>query len=467
MERSESVRSPWNFLLEAAEKYESYPAVFYGGNVWSYSDIKSMAGSLSEAIMDRFSVKKGDIIGVCLPQSVQSILSYFALWKKGLVPVPIDSRLPVSAIDRIVSSGKISGIITYEGLYSKINREDTSSIFNLLTEPGDFLAHFQDPPEGFLIYRPKGTRQRAVLEESCYGEEGESEKIDPYTDPAIANIVWKSNGSFSIVKFTAGEVVEASRKYMEKLISRENSTFIQAHEPSDAQSVILSYIYPLHYGHGIGMESLYDENDLKAVEKKYSSESSFIFNVNSCRSDFLRDVEKKERSQISLIFSRGIMGRHIIESLKEKRSSVFTLLCDEHLLVPLYWKQESESGKFVRFIENEEDVKLLERDGNIMASGTMVSVSEDEYVKTDIFVTESGLEERIILDENVIISLGKSYPVKDMEELIKNEMKIEDLKIVNDGKKIILKSSEKLNRKTLREIFSRRVPPEIFRLIED
>lgn len=462
MGSEESFRSPSDILESVSRNYESYPAIFYGGNVWSYSDIRNMVRSLSFAIMDKFSVKKGDIIGVCLPQSIQSFLSYHALWNNGLVALPIDSKMPISAIDTIISSGKVSGIITYEGLYSKINREDTSSIFNLLTDPGDFLSHFQSPPEDFLLYKPKGTRQRAVFEEICYGNDKDPEKIDPYTDYAIANIIWKKSGSFSLVKFTYGAVIESFIKETQRIQSRENSTFLQNYEPSDAASVVFSYLYPLNFGHTIAMEHLREVDDLKKAEKKMSIDGHIILNVHAQASDFLRNIEQRERDTLSLIFSRGKMHDEILKSLKERKSSVFMFLFDQHAIVPIFVKQSSEAGKFVKFSEDSEFMKVESMDGRIYIKGSSV-VSEDgnEEEATNIEIINNEPEEITSLDQDQMILAGKTFPLSHIEKKISRELGTDDLKIIIENGKIKLISKEKINSKELISLLSDHFQPEL------
>ncbi len=461
MANEETFRIPSDVLENAAKNYESFPAILYGGNVWSYSDIRRMVRSLAGAVMDRFSVKKGDIIGVCLPQSIQGFLSYHALWNNGLVALPIDSKMPISAIDTIVSSGKVSGIITYEGLYSKINREDTSSIFNLLTDPKDFLSHFQSPPEDFLIYKPKGTRQRAVFEEICYGNEMEQEKTDPYTDYAIANIIWKPSGAFSLVKFTSGAVVESFTREINRIPSRENSTFLQTYEPSDSSSVVLSYLYPLNFGHTIAMENLNEGEDLKKATKKLSLDSHIILNVHAYSADFLKDMEKKERDALSLIFSRGEISEGILTSLRERKSSVFMFLFDQHSIVPVYIKQSSDAGKFVKFTEDTEFMGIESRDGRIYIKGSsVVSPDGNEEEITDIKITENEPEEVISLDQDQLILAGKTFPLSHIEKQISSDLGLKNLKIIQENGVIKLISNEKIDKKDLKNILKDHLPPE-------
>ncbi|MGP6239292.1 AMP-binding protein [Cuniculiplasma sp. SKW4] len=467
MGNEESFRSPSDILESVSKNYESYPAIFYGGNVWSYSDIRNMVRSLSWAIMDKFSVKKGDIIGVCLPQSIQSFLSYYAIWNNGLVALPIDSKMPISAIDSIISSGKLSGMITYEGLYSKINREDTSSIFNLLTDPGDFLSHFQSPSEDFLLYKPKGTRQRAVFEEICYGNDKEQEKIDPYTDYAIANIIWNRSGSFSLVKFTYGAVIESFIKETQRIQSRENSTFLQNYEPSDAASVVFSYLYPMNFGHTIAMEHLKEVDDLKKAEKKLSIDGHIILNVHAQASDFLRNIEQRERDTLSLIFARGKIQDEILSSLKERKSSVFMFLFDQHSMVPIFVRQSSEAGRFVKFSDDMEFMKVESIKGRIHIKGSSV-VSEDgkEEEITNLEIVNNEPQEIISLDQDQMVLAGKTFPLSHMEKKISRELGIDDFKITLENGKIKLISGEKINTKDLINLLADHFPPELLILVK-
>ncbi len=79
-----------------------------------------MVKSLASSMIENFPMKKGQRVLIILPPSYQLLLSYFALWRNGVSAIPLDVKTPLELIDKIATSGKISGIITYDSLKHQI-----------------------------------------------------------------------------------------------------------------------------------------------------------------------------------------------------------------------------------------------------------------------------------------------------------------------------------------------------------
>ena len=156
----ESIKSPQDILDFTAKTYESDPAVSYGGNVWSYKQLWDMVNSLSTSMRENFGMKKGQRVLLVLSPSIQMVLSYFSLWRNGVSAIPLDIKTPLSLMDKIASSGKISGIITYDSLFSHINRNDTSNIYNILTGAEEFRGILSGKNPDMENLRMRGTRRK-------------------------------------------------------------------------------------------------------------------------------------------------------------------------------------------------------------------------------------------------------------------------------------------------------------------
>ena len=73
-------------LDRGVEKYAQFPAVDFMGRVWTYRDLGRMVGTLAAALQTR-GVKKGVKVGLLLPNTIYSIIFYFAVLKCGATVV--------------------------------------------------------------------------------------------------------------------------------------------------------------------------------------------------------------------------------------------------------------------------------------------------------------------------------------------------------------------------------------------
>ena len=96
------MRSIYSLLREAEGKSSSFPLIVYHGKHVTYHNILSMVDSMAETLRKKFSVKKGDAIGIALPLSPQFIITFFAAIKIGAVSVPMDHLLTSWEMESVV-----------------------------------------------------------------------------------------------------------------------------------------------------------------------------------------------------------------------------------------------------------------------------------------------------------------------------------------------------------------------------
>jgi long-chain acyl-CoA synthetase len=81
---------PAHFLLDlAASKFKDAPATEFYGAVLSYRELRSQAVKLATALVD-MGIKKGDRVGLMLPNCPQIIISYYAVLRIGAIVVNVN-----------------------------------------------------------------------------------------------------------------------------------------------------------------------------------------------------------------------------------------------------------------------------------------------------------------------------------------------------------------------------------------
>ncbi len=63
---------------QIVEKYPDYPAIWYFDTWITYSQLKKMVDSMATALYN-MGVKKGDVVAIHLPNSIQYVVSYYAI----------------------------------------------------------------------------------------------------------------------------------------------------------------------------------------------------------------------------------------------------------------------------------------------------------------------------------------------------------------------------------------------------
>lgn len=79
------------FLVDSAAKYPDQPCTIFKGARISFKEMNAITDHLAAALVG-MGVKKGDRVGIFIPNTPQFVMVYFAILKAGGVVVAIDSR---------------------------------------------------------------------------------------------------------------------------------------------------------------------------------------------------------------------------------------------------------------------------------------------------------------------------------------------------------------------------------------
>ncbi len=81
----------FHFLEESARKYPNQPCTIFKGEAISFREMDAITDKLAAALAG-LGVKKGDRVGIFIPNTPQFVMVYFGILKAGGVVVAIDSR---------------------------------------------------------------------------------------------------------------------------------------------------------------------------------------------------------------------------------------------------------------------------------------------------------------------------------------------------------------------------------------
>jgi Acyl-CoA synthetases (AMP-forming)/AMP-acid ligases II len=421
-------------LRITASEFSSNSAVNYGKNVWSYRELDEMVQSLSASINNAFPVKKGQRVLVILPQSMQNILAYFSLWNLGLCPIPVDSKMPVEILNKIVSSGKISGLITYSDLFSQINRDDTASLYTLLTDSLEFRSSFSGRNPDMEGKRKRGSLQRPRMEEMCYGESGDMVKIDTITDAALSNIGWNQDGSFTFIDFNHATVINALKIATHTFPMVDNIPYIVTKEPMYSWEVVLSILLPVYRRARFIMCENPRENLEKCIDKNCMDESWGIWTSNKTFK-FLEGMKPILRDKLTIIYRNTIDSNIEPTFLGKRITSLFSLSGHELAVLPIFLKQYLRDGAFKlpEGVNISPDTFHPEISGSISAEGYQnengtLELRDVTYKEGSLEFSNNGLRGSNYFN-------GFSIPVQPLEKWLKEFFNTQELSIQGNPSK--------------------------------
>lgn len=133
--------SVFQLLESAVKRYPQRVATNFNGAMISYRDLFVQVNKLAAAL-DSLGVKKGDRVGVILPNSPQAVISYFAVLQLGAVVVFINPLHVEMEIAFQIRDAGINNLIIIDTVYRRIMniKEDVSLENLIITEMHDYLT---------------------------------------------------------------------------------------------------------------------------------------------------------------------------------------------------------------------------------------------------------------------------------------------------------------------------------------
>ncbi len=109
----------FHFLEEAARKYPDRACTIFKGAVISYREMNALTDHMAAALVE-MGVKKGDRVGIFMPNTPQFMIAYFGILKAGGVVVAVNPTYPVDEILIPVNDANIEIMFTLSRFYGKL-----------------------------------------------------------------------------------------------------------------------------------------------------------------------------------------------------------------------------------------------------------------------------------------------------------------------------------------------------------
>lgn len=93
----------------AAHPY--YPAVAAGNTTLTYRELDENSGRLARLLTGNYGVRKGDLIGICLPRDEWMIIGMLGILKAGAAYIPIDVNLPDARKRYIINDARLQLLV--------------------------------------------------------------------------------------------------------------------------------------------------------------------------------------------------------------------------------------------------------------------------------------------------------------------------------------------------------------------
>ena len=264
----EGIESLYSILKQSESAGTSYPLIIYHGKHVTYHSILSMVDSMAETLRGKFSVQKGDRVGIALPLSPQFIISFFAAAKIGAVAVPMDHLLTTWEMETVV---KFTGIRVLVAVYTAdvALKPDTGISGVVLTRLQEFLPFEKavSVTAGQIARTTKLNRsgvKSAWFSEMIFEPKGEQEEVDLRNDPAVIFVFPSIDGDLRGITYTGRNLITSVAGMRDNMLIPKRRFRIASSTPVFSPSGFqLSVMLPVVLGGTV--ICAYERNDYERI----------------------------------------------------------------------------------------------------------------------------------------------------------------------------------------------------------
>ncbi|MEW5941828.1 MAG: long-chain fatty acid--CoA ligase, partial [Chloroflexota bacterium] len=109
----------FQFLEQSAKKYPDQPCTIFKGGVISYKEMSELTDHMAAALAE-MGVKKGDRVGIFMPNTPQFVVAYFGILKAGGVVVAVNPTYPPDEVVTPVNDANIEIMFTLTRFYKTL-----------------------------------------------------------------------------------------------------------------------------------------------------------------------------------------------------------------------------------------------------------------------------------------------------------------------------------------------------------
>ncbi|AZA55668.1 amino acid adenylation domain-containing protein [Chryseobacterium sp. G0201] len=124
------VQNPFGIVKQIEKISKEFPekiAIVDGAESITYEVLNTKANQLAY-YLQTYNIKNSDLVGICVPQSINRIIAFLAVLKLGAAYLPIDGELPQARIQMMIADSQVKLALSVDQYLEKINNDKTQSI---------------------------------------------------------------------------------------------------------------------------------------------------------------------------------------------------------------------------------------------------------------------------------------------------------------------------------------------------
>ena len=101
------------YLAQSVKEFSNRPAIDYMGKTWSYQELGELVERATLGLQ-KLGIKKGDRVGICLPNTPYYPICHYAILKAGGIVVNFNPLYAVREFEHQIKDSEIKIMVTFD-----------------------------------------------------------------------------------------------------------------------------------------------------------------------------------------------------------------------------------------------------------------------------------------------------------------------------------------------------------------
>ena len=169
----------YDYMMKNNRNHLSDVALFYFGKKISYKDLEEKINKFASSVLAS-GVKNGDIVTICMPNTPEAVIAFYALNKIGVVANMIHPLSAENEIKEFLCESNSKLLITLDSSLSKITNiiDDTNVAKTIVVSPSDSMPLLTKYGYNLTIGREKMPDDSRFITWKSFMKQGNDKKIE-------------------------------------------------------------------------------------------------------------------------------------------------------------------------------------------------------------------------------------------------------------------------------------------------
>lgn len=320
--------SYYDLFMENLDEYKNYVAINYYGTKISYARLVKMIDEAACAYRSQ-GIRAGDVVTICMPNTPEAIVSFYALNKIGAIANMIHPLSGANEIKDYINTTKSVMLVMIDLVYEKIKEilVETDVYKTIVISAKDsmplWMSFAYQVTKGATVKKPKASEAFIYWREFINKGKRYTAELKEYHEPEAVGVILHSGGTTGTPKgilLTNRNINAEATQVASKFDIKPGVSILSVLPVFHGFGLVVSIHLPLILGVELHLLPTFDAKNFDKLVMKHKP--NFLVGVPTLFEAFLNNADRLKKEDLSFI-KHCVVGGDTMTLPQQRRMNVF------------------------------------------------------------------------------------------------------------------------------------------------